>query len=62
MEEELMEEELSLYDMYRMDKEATKKLFEQIKGAAKVELLDYAQGIRFEHDGHTFVFTAELED
>lgn len=53
---------MKLQEMYELNKKATKTLFEKIENVEGVELLEFNSGIRFKHKGHTFVFTAELED
>lgn len=53
---------MELQEMFKLDKKATKALFEKIKNVEGIELLEFDGGIRFKHKGHTFIFTAELED
>lgn len=53
---------MKLQEMYKLNKKATKTLFEKIKNIEGVELLEFNDGIRFKHKGHIFVFTAELEE
>lgn len=53
---------MELEEMYKRNGEATKALFKEIKSVKGVELLEYNGGIRFKHNGHTFVFTAEFEE
>lgn len=60
-----MKEDLILEQMYELDSKATKALFEKIKDTEGVELVceyDDSAYIRFTYKGHTYIFTAELED
>ena len=56
--------ELTSLDMEILDRKATKALFDKIKGikGLKVELRDYFDGFTFEYKGHTYIFTAELDN
>lgn len=53
---------MELEEMYELNKKATKALFNEIKKVKGIELLEYNEGIKFKHNGHTFVFTAEFEE
>lgn len=49
-------------DYEKLNKQATKRLYDIISDIANVELLEYNEGIRFKYNGHTYVFTSEVEE
>ena len=49
-------------DYEKLNKEATRALFEQIKSVQGVKILEYDEGIEFEYKGHKFYFTSEVAE
>ena len=58
-----MKQELTLSKMYEMNKKATKVLYDRIKKTEGVKVLyEDNEGIEFEYEGHTYLFTCEFVD
>lgn len=55
---------LTLEKMDELDRRATKALFNKIKGikGLDIKLRECSDGFTFKYKGHTYIFTAELED
>ena len=49
-------------DYEKLNKQATRALYELIKDIPGVSILEYDDGIEFEYDGHKFYFTSEVAE
>ena len=49
-------------DYESLNKDATRALYELLKKNPNVKILEYDDGIAFEHNGHTFYFTSEVAE
>lgn len=58
------EASMTLEKMYELDKRATEALFNKIKSikGLDIKLRECSDGFTFRYKGHTYIFTAELED
>lgn len=55
---------MTLEKMDELDRRATEALFSKIKGikGLDIKLRECSDGFVFRYKGHTYIFTAELED
>ena len=54
--------ELTLQEMEKQNRKATKALFEQIRNVPGVTIREYDDRINFEYNGHRYIFTAEFDE
>lgn len=55
---------MTLEKMDELDRRATEALFSKIKGikGLDIKLREYSDGFTFRYKGHTYIFTAELDN
>lgn len=53
---------MELKEMYGSNKKATRALYKKIKSIKGIELLEFESGIRFQYKGHSYIFSAELDE
>ena len=49
-------------DYEKLNKQATRALYELIKDIPSVSILEFDDGIEFKYKGHTYYFTSEVAE